>query len=42
MWLQLLAMHDHSFVLKHGIRLTRLSSVAVWQVINFIDLTSII
>ena len=31
-WLRSLAVHDHSFVLKRGIRLTRLSSAAVWQV----------
>ena len=29
--LRLLAMHDRSFVLKHSIGLTRLSSVAVWH-----------
>ena len=31
-WLQSLAMHDHSFVLKRGIKLARLSFTAVWQV----------
>jgi hypothetical protein len=32
-WLRSLAVHDRSFVLKHGKRRTWLSSVAVWQVI---------
>ena len=31
-WLQSLAVHHHSFVLKHGIKLARLSFTAVWQV----------
>ena len=33
-WVSLrsLAVHDRSFMLKRGIRLTRLSSAAVWQV----------
>ena len=30
--MRLLGVHDRSFVLKRGIRLTRLSSAAVWQV----------
>ena len=31
-WLQSLAVHNHSFVLKHGRKLARLSFIAVWQV----------
>jgi hypothetical protein len=31
-WLRSLAMHDRSFVLKCGIKLTRLSSIAIWYV----------
>ena len=31
-WLQSLAVHHHSFVLKRGIKLARLSFTAVWQV----------
>ena len=31
-WLRLLAVHDHSFVLKRGIKLVRLSFTAVYQV----------
>ena len=31
-WLRSLAAHDHLFMLKHGIKLARLSFTAVWQV----------
>ena len=30
---RVLAVHDFSFVLKRGIRLTKLSFAAVWQVV---------
>ena len=32
-WLRSLAVHNHSLRLKHCIRRTRLSSMAIWQVI---------
>ena len=31
-WLQSLAVHHHSFVLERGIKLARLSCMAIWQV----------
>ena len=39
-WLRLLAVHDHYFVLKRGIRLTRLNSAVVSQVTYWSSLTS--